>query len=108
MRYLIHISILLSIVTYMFWEELPKGSFYLGNSLLIALVTLHIYLRDKKNMSCFLLFSLSSANFLDELEVILRDGGLIQEVVMYPLYLSFWFFVFFNLIKLHKWGRLSI
>lgn len=67
MKYLLHIATLISVITYMFWNFLPKGSFYLGNALFIFLVCVYIFYFDRKSFIKFVLFSLSLNNLFDEL-----------------------------------------
>lgn len=67
MKYLLSISIIVSIITYIFWPLLPKGSFYMGNSLFILLICSFLFFEDKKNNVKFVLFALSVNNFLDEI-----------------------------------------
>lgn len=67
MKLILYIAIVVSLVTYLFWGYLPKGSFYIGNSLFIFLICLYTYLKDSKNILIFILFSLSLNNLFDEI-----------------------------------------
>lgn len=67
MKYILYIATIVSLVTYLFWSELPKGSFYIGNGLFILLLCLYLFLKDKKSTIKFVLLSLSLNNFLDEI-----------------------------------------
>jgi len=67
MKYLLHIATVISLITYLFWEQLPKGSFYVGNGLFIFLLCSYIFLQDRKSFIKFVLFSLSINNLFDEL-----------------------------------------
>lgn len=67
MKYILYIATIVSLVTYLFWSELPKGSFYIGNGLFILLLCLYLFLKDKNSAIKFVLLSLSLNNFLDEL-----------------------------------------
>lgn len=55
-----------SVVTYMFWGMLPKGSFYVGNALYIMLLCSYLYFQDRRSGVKFILFALSINNFADE------------------------------------------
>lgn len=67
MKYLLYIATFVIIATYQFWDELPKGSFYIGIALFINLLCMYLYLSNKKSFICFLLFGLSINNLADEL-----------------------------------------
>jgi len=67
MRILLYIATVVSLITYLFWSYLPKGSFYIGNGLFILLLCLYIFLNDKKSSIKFVLFSLALNNFFDEM-----------------------------------------
>jgi hypothetical protein len=67
MKYFLHIATLISIITYLFWNFLPIGSFYIGNALFISMLCMYIFSLDKKSFIKFVLFSLSLNNLLDEL-----------------------------------------
>jgi len=67
MKYLLHIAAVTSLITYMFWNFLPKGSFYLGNAVFIFLLCVYIFSQDRKSFIKFVLFGLSLNNLCDEL-----------------------------------------
>lgn len=67
MKYILHIATIISIITYLFWVQLPKGSFYVGNGIFIFLLCVYIFLQERNNFIKFILFSLSLNNLLDEL-----------------------------------------
>jgi len=60
------VAILISLATYLFWELMPKNSFYIGNALFIVILSGYIY-NLKKNILTFFLLSISINNLLDEL-----------------------------------------
>lgn len=63
---MIRLAIIISIITYSFWWAFPKGTFYIGNAIVFFLIGLHLFLKDKKSNTYFLLFALSFNNILDE------------------------------------------
>jgi len=67
MKYLLYIATPVSLITYLFWEHLPKGSFYSGNALFIFLLCTYIFVNNKQSFIKFVLFGLSLNNLLDEL-----------------------------------------
>lgn len=67
MKYILYIATVVSLATYLFWSSLPKGSFYIGNSLFILLLCTYLFLNDKNSIVKFVLFCLSLNNFLDEM-----------------------------------------
>lgn len=67
MKYLLHIATPVSVITYLFWEHLPKGGFYVGNALFIFLLCTYIFTKDRQSFIKFVLFCLSLNNLLDEL-----------------------------------------
>ena len=67
MKWLLYIALLISILTYQIWSYLPKGSFYIGNAIFILLISLYLYLQEKKSFVKFVIFELSVANFINEL-----------------------------------------
>lgn len=67
MRYILHIALIISILTYLFWNELPKGSFYIGNALFIFLLCAYIYKSITQSFITFVLLCLSLNNLIDEL-----------------------------------------
>lgn len=67
MKFILYVALFVSLITYLFWSYLPKGSFYVGNSLFIMLICFYIFVTDRKSAIKFILFSLSINNLLDEL-----------------------------------------
>ncbi len=67
MKYLLYIATPVSLITYLFWEQLPKGSFYIGNALFIFLLCSYIFVNHKQSFIKFVLFGLSLNNLIDEL-----------------------------------------
>ena len=65
-RLILYIATVISLITYLFWEYLPKGSFYMGNALFIFLLCIYLFLNDKKSIIKFILLALSLNNLLDE------------------------------------------
>lgn len=63
---ILHIATVVSIITYLFWSYLPKGSFYIGNAIFILLLCVYLFLTDKGSIIKFILMSLSINNLLDE------------------------------------------
>lgn len=61
------ISVLVGVSTGLFWSYLPKGSYYIGISILIFLLCLFVFRQNKKSFFGFLLFSYSINNLMDEL-----------------------------------------
>lgn len=66
MKITLYIATIISIVTYLFWEALPKGSFYIGNGLFIFLLCMVLY-RSNKMFITYFLACISLSNLLDEL-----------------------------------------
>lgn len=68
---LIYVTILISIVTYLFWEVIKDktgiGIFYIGNALSIFIMSLIIYINNVKNFGSFYLLCITLQNLLDEL-----------------------------------------
>ena len=67
MKYILYIAVIVSVITYSFWFYLPKGSFYIGNSLFIMLLCMYLFIQEKSSMIKFVLLSLAINNLLDEL-----------------------------------------
>lgn len=63
---ILHVATVISIITYLFWSDLPKGSFYTGNAIFILLLCVYLFLNDKGSVIKFILMSLSINNLLDE------------------------------------------
>ena len=67
MKFLLYIATNVSLVTYLFWEQLPKGSFYIGNALFIFLLCTYLFVADSKSFIKFVLFGFALNNLIDEL-----------------------------------------
>ena len=63
---ILYIATVVSIITYLFWSYMPKGSFYIGNAIFILLLCVYLFLNDKESVIKFILMSLSINNLLDE------------------------------------------
>lgn len=99
MRYILYIATIVSLITYLFWSELPKGSFYIGNGLFILLLCLYMFLKDKKSIIKFVLLSLSLNNFLDEIFFDNTKFGINEILVGFTV-------LIFAIIKYrHDWKR---
>jgi hypothetical protein len=81
MKYLLYIAVLVSLTTYLFWSYLPKGGFYIGNSLFILLLCTYLFINDKSSFVKFILLSLSLNNFFDEIFFDNTEFGLNEIVV---------------------------
>ena len=46
---------------------MPKGFFYIGNAIFIALLAGHIYINNRNSFIVFCIFILSVSNLMDEL-----------------------------------------
>jgi len=66
MKYILHIAFIISVITYLFWENMPKGSFYVGNALFIMLLCAYIFYKDRSKIA-FVLLVASVSNLFDEL-----------------------------------------
>ena len=66
-KLILYIALVLSVVTYLLWELLPKGSFYIGNSLVIFLLCTYLFFNDKKSFVKFCFFQLSLSNLIQEI-----------------------------------------
>jgi hypothetical protein len=63
---ILYIATVVSLVTYLFWKYLPKGSFYIGNSIFIFLLCVYLFLNEKGSIIKFILLALALNNLLDE------------------------------------------
>ena len=64
---LIWVATVISIATYLFWGYLPKGSFYIGNAIFIFILSLIIFIQNRKLFITFFLLCIAGNNLLDEL-----------------------------------------
>jgi len=91
MKKILYIATVISLATYLFWDQLPKGSFYIGNALFIFLLCTYIFLNDKKNFIGFFLFCISLNNLIDEL--FLNNLKLdINELILIVVFPVLWLF----------------
>ena len=67
MKIILYIATITSIITYLFWSYLPKGSFYIGNAIFIVLLCVYLFLNEKGSIIKFILLALSLNNLLDEI-----------------------------------------
>lgn len=63
---ILYIATIISIVTYSFWELMPKGYFFYGNAIFILLICAVLFMQNKKSFICFFLFCISLNNIIDE------------------------------------------
>ena len=66
-KLILYIALVISILTYFFWEVMFKNAFYIGNALFILMLCTYLYQQDKKSFIKFCLFNLSLTNFLQEI-----------------------------------------
>mgnify|MGYP003630672548 CR=1 FL=1 len=64
---ILYMATVVSLITYLFWSYLPKGSFYIGNAIFILLLCVYLFLNDRGSVIKFTLISLSINNLLDEM-----------------------------------------
>lgn len=64
---ILYIALILSIVTYLFWELIAFKIFYIGNALVIFLLCTYLFYNDKKSFVKFCFFQLSLSNLLQEI-----------------------------------------
>ena len=64
---ILYIATAISLITYLFWSYLPKGSFYIGNAIFILLLCVYLFLNEKGSIIKFILLALSLNNLLDEI-----------------------------------------
>lgn len=63
---ILYTATVISLITYLFWSYMPKGSFYIGNAIFILLLCVYLFLTDKESIIKFILMSLSINNLFDE------------------------------------------
>lgn len=66
-RLILYIATAISLITYLFWSYLSKGSFYIGNSIFIMLLCVYLFLNEKGSIIKFILLALSLNNLIDEM-----------------------------------------
>lgn len=64
---ILYSALIVSLVTYGFWQSFPKGTFYYGNAIFILLLCWGIFLLLKKSFISFVLLCYSINNLADEL-----------------------------------------
>jgi hypothetical protein len=89
-KILLYVATALSVATYSFWQQLPKGSFYIGNSIFIFLLCFFIFIKDRKSFITFVLLALSINNLFDELFFNPKNIGINEYLVLLILPLI-WF-----------------
>lgn len=71
MKFILYLSLIISIITYSFWQQIKDYTgysvFYIGNALFILLICFYLYYSDKKSFIKFFIFELSIANLIKEL-----------------------------------------
>jgi hypothetical protein len=77
---LIWVATIISIATYLFWPLMPKGCFYIGNSLFIFLLAIVIFTQNRKLFISFFLLCIAANNLLDELFFNPKELG-VNEIV---------------------------
>jgi len=65
-KIILYIALILSIVTYLLWELMPKGFFYIGNAITILMLCTYLFYNDKKSFVKFCFFQLSLSNLIQE------------------------------------------
>lgn len=66
MKPLIAIATIVGITTYMIWQTLPKGSFYIGNAIMVMLLAIVVH-KTYHTFWSFVLMYGAINNLLDEL-----------------------------------------
>jgi hypothetical protein len=66
-KWILYIGLILSIVTYLFWELIGDWIFFLGNATTILILCTYLYYNDKKSFVKFCFFQLSLSNLLQEI-----------------------------------------
>lgn len=99
MKWILYIALLISVITYQIWEILPKGYWYYGNAIFVLLISLYLYLQEKKSFVKFVIVELSFANFINELffDTSTLTFGEALLIVIVPL---IWFIKYGNTSKL--------
>lgn len=64
---IIYTAVIVSVVTYSFWDELETISFYKGNAIFITLLCIVIFMQNRSYFISFFLLCISINNLLDEL-----------------------------------------
>ncbi len=93
MKAYLYIALFLGIFTYMFWQFMPKGTFYVGNALFIFLLASYIFSLNNRSFIKFLIFGLSFGNLMDELYFDPTKLGA-NELALVLVLPIIWFFKF--------------
>ena len=64
---ILYIGLILSIVTYLFWEFFGDYVFFLGNAITILILCTYLFYNDKKSFVKFCFFQLSLSNLIQEI-----------------------------------------
>lgn len=67
MKPILYIAAIVGLATYLFWVYMPNNFFYYGNAILIFLLCLYIYLKDKSSFIGFFLVCVAINNLIDEI-----------------------------------------
>lgn len=66
-KLILYIGLILSIVTYLFWESFGDYVFFLGNALVVSMLCTYLFYNDKKSFVKFCFFQLSLSNLIQEI-----------------------------------------
>jgi hypothetical protein len=98
-KWLIYVTIAISMVTYLFWEVIKEKTgikiFFLGNAISVFLMAIVIFIQNKRLFASFYLLCITFQNLLDELffNPIITSSSEIIFAIILPI---FW------LIKTYK------
>lgn len=84
------VATIISIATYQFWEYFPIGSFYIGMSLFILLLSLVIFYQKPNLFISFFLLCIAFNNLLDELFFDPKSNG-INEIIIVLILPIIWY-----------------
>jgi len=84
------VATIISIATYQFWGYLPIGSFYIGMSLFVLLLSLVIFYQNPKLFISFFLLCIAFNNLLDELFFDPKSNG-INEIIIVLILPIIWY-----------------
>lgn len=85
MKFLLYLALSIGIFTYMFWHNLPKGSFYIGNAIFIFLLSAYIFYSERNSFIKFIIFGLAFSNLIDELYFDPTIIGINELVLLFVL-----------------------
>jgi hypothetical protein len=66
-KLILYIALVVSIATYLLWQFMPKGYFYIGNAITILMLCTYLFYNDKKSFVKFCFFQLSLSNLIQEI-----------------------------------------